>query len=55
MSSSHAEKKKKVRVAMKLTNGKVQNKRREAASLPRPKTGAKGMGTLVFFVVGSQK
>src|SRR5258708_37819732 len=52
MSSSRAEKKKKVRAAMKSMNGKAQSKRREAASVLLPKTGAKGVGTTVFFVVG---
>jgi len=52
MSSTRAEKKKKVRVAMKSTNGKVQSKRPEAASVRLPKTGAASVGTLVFFVVG---
>jgi len=39
MSSSRTEKKKEVRAAMKLTNGKVQSKKREAAGVLRPKTG----------------
>jgi len=52
MSSTCAEKKKKVRAAMKLMNGKVQSKRREAASVLLPKTGAASMGTLLFYVVG---
>jgi hypothetical protein len=52
MFSSRAEKKKKVREAMKSTNGKAQSKRRDAAGVLLPKTGAKGMGTLVFLVVG---
>ena len=52
MSSSHAEKKKKVKVAMKSTNGKAKSKRCEAASLLQLKTAAEGVGTTVFFVVG---
>jgi hypothetical protein len=52
MSSSRAEKKRKVKAAMKSTNGKAQSKRREAASILPPKTGAEGVGTTVFFVVG---
>ena len=38
--------------AMKLTNGQVQSKKREAASLLRLETAAEGVGTTVFFVVG---
>jgi hypothetical protein len=52
MSSSRAKKKRKVKAATKLTNGNVQSKRRKAAGCPDSKTGAKGVGTLVFFVVG---
>jgi hypothetical protein len=52
MFSSRAEKKKKVREAMKSTNGKAQSKRREAASVLLPTTGAEGVGTTVFLVVG---
>ena len=37
---------------MKLTNGQVQSKKREAASLLRLETAAEGVGTTVFFVVG---
>ena len=37
---------------MKLTNGQVQSKKREAASLLRLEMAAEGVGTTVFFVVG---
>ena len=37
---------------MKLTNGQVQSKKREAASLLRLETAAEGVGTTLFFVVG---
>ena len=52
MSSTCAEKKKKVRAAMKSTNGKVQSKRCEAASVLLLKMGAASVGTLLFYVVG---
>jgi len=37
---------------MKSTIGKVQSKRREAASVLLPRTGAASVGTLLFYVVG---
>jgi hypothetical protein len=40
MSSSRAEKKKNLSAMMKSTNGKVQSRRREVASVLCPKTGA---------------
>jgi len=52
MSSTCAEKKKKVRAVMKSTNGKVQSNRHEVASVLLPKTGAASMGTLLFYVIG---
>jgi hypothetical protein len=51
-SSSRAKKKRKVKAATKSTNGKVQSKRGEAASVLLSKAGVEGVGTLVFFVVG---
>ena len=52
MSSTCAEKKKKVRAAMKSTNGEVQSKRCKAASVLLLKMGAASVGTLLFYVVG---
>ena len=53
MSSPCAKKKKEVRAAMESMNRQVQSKRREAASILLLKTGTKGMGTLLFYVIGS--
>ena len=52
-SSPHMKKKKEVRAAMKSMNGQVQSKRHKAASVLLPKMGTKGMGTLLFYVIGS--